>query len=106
MKPKQFSIELSDDAEIDFDNSYNFYFEESSKVADEFFRRISLSLKNVMLNPFSFPIAYQNIRKFVVKKFPFVIYYQIIDSTIRVIAIFHTSRNPEIWSDRNFDQTT
>lgn len=100
MKPKQFSIEFSDEAEIDFDNSYYFYFEESPKVADEFFRRINLSLKNVMLNPFSFPIAYQNFRKFVVKKFPFVIYYQIIDSTIRVVALFHSSRNPEIWRER------
>jgi len=42
MKPKQFSIEFSDEAEIAFDNSYYFYFEESPKVADEFFRRINL----------------------------------------------------------------
>lgn len=100
MKEKQFSIEVSDDAEADLDKSYEFYFRESQKVADAFFRRINLSFEKIKQNPYSFPNAYKNVRKFVVKKFPFVIYYQVIDSVIRIIAIFHTSRNPEIWNER------
>ncbi len=100
MKKKLFSIEISNDAESDFDNSYEFYFEENQKVADIFFNRINLSIESIKKNPLSFPIAYRNVRKFVVKKFPFVIYYQIVESVVRVIAIFHTSRNPEIWNDR------
>ena len=100
MKTKLFSIEISDEAEIDFDKSYEYYYEDSPKVADIFFKRINLSLENVKQNPDSFSIVYKNVRKYVVKKFPFVIYYQIVDSIIRVIAVFHTSRNPEIWNDR------
>jgi toxin ParE1/3/4 len=100
MKVQKFSIEVSDEAEIDFDNSYNYYFEERHKVADAFFKRINMSFEDIKQNPFAFPVAYKNIRKYVVKKFPFVIYYQIVNSTIKVIAIFHTSRNPEIWNER------
>ena len=100
MKTKQFNIEISEEAEIDFDKSYEYYFEGSIKVADTFFRTINYSLENIRQNPFSFPIVYKIIRKYLVKKFPFVIYYQIEDSTIKVIAIFHTSRNPEIWNER------
>jgi plasmid stabilization system protein ParE len=68
----------------------------SPKVADTFFRRIHLGFENIKQNPNSFPKAHKDVRKYVVKKFPFVIYYRIVDSTIQVIAIFHTSRNPEI----------
>ncbi|MDP2114910.1 MAG: type II toxin-antitoxin system RelE/ParE family toxin [Bacteroidota bacterium] len=100
MKVKKFSIEISDEAEIDFDKSYEYYFEDSPKVADAFFRRINVSFENIKQNPFTFPVAYKNIRKYVMKKFPFVIYYQIVNSIIKVIAIFHTSRNPEIWNER------
>jgi len=100
MKAKQFSIEISDNAEIDFNKSYQYYFEDSLKVADAFFRRIDSSLGRIKHNPFSFPTAHKNIRKYVIKKFPFVIYYQVEDSIIKVIAIFHTSRNPEIWNER------
>jgi plasmid stabilization system protein ParE len=80
MKAKRFSIEVSDEAEIDFDKSYEYYSEESPKVADSFFRQINLSLENLKQRPTSFPIAYKNVRKYVVNKFPFVIYYQVIDS--------------------------
>ncbi len=100
MKTKRFSIEISDEVENDFDKSYEYYSEENPKVADSFYKQINLSLENLKQHPVSFPVAYKNVRKFVVKKFPFVIYYQLIDSVIRVIAIFHTSRNPEIWNDR------
>jgi len=100
MKTKSFSIELSDEAEVDFDKSYEFYYEESPKVADTFFKRISLGFENIKQSPNTFPIAHKDVRKYVVKKFPFVIYYRIIDTVIQVIAIFHTSRNPEIWNER------
>ncbi len=100
MTIKSFSIELSNEAENDLDKSYEFYFKDSPKVADKFFRQINLSLERIRKNPQSFPIAHKEIRKLVLKKFPFVIYYRIFDTVIQIIAIFHTSRNPEIWSER------
>jgi plasmid stabilization system protein ParE len=100
MKKRLFSIDISDEAEIDFDKSYEYYYEASQKVADAFYRQVKLSLEDIKHTPNFFPLAHKNLRKCVVKKFPFVIYYQIVESEIRVIAIFHTSRNPEIWNDQ------
>lgn len=100
MKGKEFSIEISDEAEIDFDKSYEYYFKDNSKIADRFFKKINLSFEEIKQNPHAFSIAHKDIRKYIVKKFPFVIYYQVVSSAIRVIAIFHTSRNPEIWNER------
>lgn len=100
MKTKQFSVEISDDAEIDFDKSYKYYSADSLEIADTFFKQINFSLENIQQTPYSFSKIHKNIRKYIVKKFPFVIYFQVIDTLIKVIAIFHTSRNPEIWNDR------
>lgn len=100
MKTKPFSVVVSDEAEIDFDKSYKYYYEDSTKVADTFFKRINIGFENIKQNPSSYPIVHEDVRKYVVKKFPFVIYYRIVDSAIQVIAIFHTSRNPEIWNKR------
>ncbi|MFV0592811.1 MAG: type II toxin-antitoxin system RelE/ParE family toxin [Draconibacterium sp.] len=100
MKTKPFSIELSNEAEVDLDKSYEFYLEESHKVAGAFLKQINLGFKNIKQNPKSFPIAHKDVRKYVIQKFPFVIYYRIIDTSLQVVAIFHTSRNPEIWNDR------
>ena len=43
MKTEQYKIELSEDAEADFDSSYRFYENKSSKVANKFFIQINNS---------------------------------------------------------------
>jgi plasmid stabilization system protein ParE len=101
MKTKSLNIEFSEDAEIDFDNSYQYYLKESVKVAEAFFRQINSSLRKIKKHPDLFPIVFKNIRKFNVRKFPFVIYYFTTIDSIRIIAIFHSSRNPQIWNQRN-----
>ncbi len=100
MKRKLYNIELSEEAENDLSKSFEYYFKDSPKVADTFFNEINISIEKIKQNPFSFSKVYNNIRKYVIKKFPFVIYYKVENYTIRVIAIFHTSRNPEIWNER------
>lgn len=100
MKVTKFSIQLSKEAELDFDSSFGYYFKDNPKVANTFFRKINLGFEDIGRNPFAFSVIYKDVRKYVVQKFPFVIYYQIEKSTIKIVAIFHTSRNPEIWNDR------
>jgi toxin ParE1/3/4 len=100
MKGKPYNIEISEEAENDFENSYEYYYDDSPKLADTFFRLINTSLETIKKTPLSFPEIHKSLRKFCVEKFPFVIYYQVVDYTIKVIAIFHTSRNPKIWTER------
>ena len=100
MKQKRFNVELSDDAENDFDKSYRHYSEISKTIAENFFHQVNISLEGIKDGPKSFPLIYQNTRKCIVKKFPFVIYFQFDEALIKVIAIFHTSRNPVIWNER------
>lgn len=100
MKKKPYSLEISDEAENDFDNSYEYYYNKSSNIASSFFQRIDVSLEIIRKSPLLFQEIHKNLRKYSVKQFPFVIYYQVVDFTIRIIAIFHTSRNPEIWKGR------
>lgn len=99
MMGKLNNIEISDEAERDFDNSY--YFEESPIIANAFYQQINISFESVKKTPYSFPEVYKNVGKFTVKKFPFLIYFQVEEYVVKVIAIFHSSRNPEIWKERD-----
>ncbi len=100
MKNEPYKIDFSSEAEADFDNSYKYYAIESQKVADNFYKQINRSLITISANPQGFQRVFKNIRKYVIKKFPFIIYYRTENTTIQIIAIFHTSRNPEIWQKR------
>ena len=96
----RFNLELSSEAEIDFDNSYEYYNKQSKLVADKFYNSVNNSLNSIQNNPYSFQVLYKNIRSFALNKFPFVIYYYIEPDVIKVISVFHTSRNPYVWKKR------
>ena len=61
MKGKVFKSELSDEAEIDFDSSYEYFYDENPKVAETFFQRINISLKNIQRAPLSFPVVHKTL---------------------------------------------
>ncbi len=101
MKNLLYNIELSDEAEFDFECSYNYYNAINQKVADDFLKQIDKSFTSIKKNPLGYSVVYKEVRKSVLKKFPFIVYYKIDLVIIRVIAIFHASRNPEIWKERS-----
>ncbi|MBL1212682.1 MAG: hypothetical protein HND52_04870 [Ignavibacteriae bacterium] len=48
----------------------------------------------------SYPKVYKNIRRALIRKFPFGIHYIIENEQVIVIAVFHVSRNPMDISSR------
>jgi len=56
-------------------------------------------IQSLKKNPYLFSIKYNEIRCGKIEKFPFLIHYLIDEEQkiISVFAVFHTSRNPEIW---------
>ncbi len=74
MSKNSFKIELSEDAEKDFDASIEYYLNISNQLALNFLNCIDGAFNMIVENPNTFPKVYNDIRKFVVKKFPFVIY--------------------------------
>lgn len=78
-----------------------FYYKEQNKGLEiAFIDILDSSLKEILKNPEAFPIVKFDIRKFVIRKFPFCIYY--IDSVdnLYIIAVFHDKRIPKEWSSR------
>lgn len=100
MKKINYQINLSNEAESDFANSYAFYKSESQAIADKFIKSIDQSFRKIAFSPYSYNKVFKSLRRHLVKKFPFVIYYYIDEYNIKIVAIFHTSRNPEIWNNR------
>ena len=64
MKRKRYSLEISDEAEYDFDNSYQYYNNESPNIANAFFQRINVSLEIIRKSPLSFRVIHKNLRMF------------------------------------------
>ncbi len=87
-------------AKKDIKESFVWYNSRQKGLGKRFTKEVRNTTKLICLNPTSFSIRYDNVRTTILKTFPFMIHYIIDNDMIVVIAIFHTSRNPNILKNR------
>jgi plasmid stabilization system protein ParE len=51
-------------------------------------------------NPLQFPVVFADVRRALLPRFPYMLFFRIVDSAVFVIACFHSSRDPQIWQGR------
>lgn len=95
-----FHLIISDGAQQDISDIFNWYTQKSIVVAENFENEISELIDSIEDNPFKIQVKYQQIRVAFLKKFPHGIHFTIKDDSITIIAVFHTSRNPQKWTGR------
>ncbi len=84
----------------ELDEAYNWYEQKKVGLGDEFLDCIDELLDRICLMPQSYPIVYRDVRRAIIKRFPYAIYYRLVSSRIIVTAIFHSHRNPKSWQRR------
>lgn len=57
-------------------------------------------LEDILRFPESYPIMHRTARMAVVKRFPYLVIYQVEPDRIQVLAIFHAKRDPRSWQTR------
>lgn len=58
------------------------------------------ALSRIVRNPKLYPIVYRTLRRVVVRRFPFAVFYEVTADEIQVMAVFHSRRDPEMWKSR------
>jgi plasmid stabilization system protein ParE len=61
---------------------------------------VTEKLEHIAKEPLFYAEAEEGIREAKVPRFPYCIYFRVEPEQIVVLSIFHTSRDPEIWRDR------
>ena len=57
-------------------------------------------VERMSATPLQFPIVYKNVRRALLRRFPYMLFFTIDGETLLVIACFHSSRDPRIWQKR------
>jgi hypothetical protein len=70
-------------------------------LGDTFILSIKKEVKIISKNPFSYQIKYNNVRVGLIETFPYLIHFSVYGSKIVIKAVFHTSRNSDIWLNRD-----
>ena len=89
------------EAEAEVQQAFDWYEEQSEGLGLEFLRAIEACLSGVTRNPFAYTVAKGlNVRRALVRRFPYALFYLVDDDAIVVIAVFNIKRQPIDWTKR------
>jgi plasmid stabilization system protein ParE len=94
------SVRLLPEAKAEFDNDADRYEFQQTGLGVNFVVKVREVLQRIAANPRLHAVVYRDVRKAVVKRFPYVVLYREVSAEVIVIAVFHTSRNPSDWQSR------
>ena len=77
-------------------NAYDWYKTQKPGLGEEFLDELDGVYLKLEAHPEYFGKVKKNFRQAALKRFPFVILYEIIKAEVVVFAVFHTSRNPKL----------
>jgi toxin ParE1/3/4 len=88
------------EATHDVIDSYGWYEGREFGLGEDFLRCIEACLDLIRRHPMMYPVAVDEFRRALIRRFPFEIFYEPTADCIRVYAVFHCSQDPEKWKAR------
>ncbi len=88
------------DAEWEYLESINYYLGIDSRLADGFISEIEHGLNAIRRNPLTWRIVENDVRRYLVHRFPFGIYYTYENDFVTIWAVMHLSREAGYWKSR------
>jgi plasmid stabilization system protein ParE len=76
------------------------YEREREGLGDELLAEIRTTVQSVLAMPEAYPVILRQTRRALIHRFPYGLFYRIVDATVVFVACFHTSRNPALWKRR------
>jgi plasmid stabilization system protein ParE len=93
-------VRLLPEARVEFNEATDWYERQRVGLGTKFVDRVREALGLITGAPERHAMAYLDIRKVLVPKFPYVVLYRDDADEVLVISVFHTSRDPSIWKSR------
>lgn len=69
-------------------------------AARAFLLELNQAVEKISAAPERWPLHEKEVRKYVLPRFPFILFYRIFNQEIKVIAVAHTKRRPGYWRGR------
>lgn len=88
------------EAQIEVQETFRHYQEISEGLGFEFMRSLDASLQFIGRNPFAYQKIHKEVRRALLRKFPYALFYIAEENRIVVIACFHQKRSEIDWLRR------
>jgi toxin ParE1/3/4 len=93
-------VVLRAEAEAEFDEAFDYYEARRPGFGVQFASRVQDVFDRIGENPELHPVILADVRKAVVDRFPYCVFYRVEAASVQILAVFHTARDPSIWHGR------
>ena len=87
-------------ARLEVIKAQDWYENEAPGLGVRFRAEIDHQAVRIVANPLHFPIMLSGVRRARLRRFPFGLFFRLLDDAVYVLACFHSSREPFIWQGR------
>ncbi len=90
-----YSIYIKEEAKQDIVNATHWYRSKQEKLNINFIQAVQRTLLSIQNNPFACKRIHHNFRQIALKKFPYIILFEVDKYTIIIYAVFNTWQDPK-----------
>lgn len=91
---------LTVEAHQDLAEAYGWYEDRRTGLGEDFLTTVDACFARIKRHPEIYPVAYETLRRAILRRFPYTIIYEVTPDAITVYGVLHTARDPEKWRDR------
>lgn len=88
------------EARTEFDEAADWYEQQQAGLGIDFIACVQEVLDRIATTPEFHGVVYRDVRRAVVRRFPYSVMYRVEPGQVLVIAVFHSRRDPSIWQSR------
>jgi toxin ParE1/3/4 len=88
------------DALAEYADAVKYYVNQNSNIAQAFINSIENAVYRIRESSTLYPEIDEDVRRCMVKKFPYAVLYTIEEDYLLILAVMHCSREPNYWKDR------
>ena len=89
-----YSLRFLPELEEDILNGFAWYEQKALGLGEDFIRLFYACSEELPRYPFLYPEIYGEFRRRLLRRFPYSIYYRVIDSEVVIFGLFHCARDP------------
>ncbi len=95
-----YSLLLRPEAQADLDEAYYWYEQRHEGLGADFLLCVEEGLERIRRTPELYPLVHKELRRMLIRRFPYGLFYLVEEEMIVVVAVFHASRDPKQWQSR------
>lgn len=87
-------------ADVDIEAAFEWYEKEQPGLGGEFLDELRATYHRIVDGPFKYQHLRSGIRRALLRRFPYAVYFAVEGTVIVVLAVLHARRDPEEWQRR------